>query len=322
MLYTNYHGDKVSFDYLTKSGRYSLFEIINHIRNLEKKISTIYVPSFICEEVVAALKSFNYNIKYYKLDYNLSPNIEFLRNSLLQNSILIIVNYFGIKANWNAIDLLKDEFDLITIEDNCHSLMKPDNLGSFGDYSFNSLRKILPVLSGSQIINNKSELYEFDETSSKMRFPSLSEVKYFLRSYKSTISKRKEIARAKNNIDPIMNVQPIDFISYRVLSNNFFDIDNITLTRRNNYSYWESYLNKKDFVFFEVESSSIYCPYVFPCIAKSKSIMEKWIDWGIKNKISIINWPKIPFNQHDHYGRDNLNYVLLFPVNHQFNLSI
>ena len=81
-------------------------------------------------------------------------------------------------------------------------------------------------------------------------------------------------------------------------------------------------MDQKDFLYFDVEINNIYCPYVYPCIAKSKNILNKWIRWGENNNINIIPWPKLPVNKHNHFGNDKLNNVLLFPVNHQFNLSI
>ena len=55
-------------------------------------------------------------------------------------------------SNWSSINEIKNEYELITIEDNCHSLNEENGVGSYGDYSFNSLRKIIPLLSGSELV--------------------------------------------------------------------------------------------------------------------------------------------------------------------------
>ena len=272
--------------------------------------------------MINSIKSFKFQIHYYKLDYNLSPNIEHLRELLAKNSILLVVNYFGVEANWSSINNLKKEFQLITIEDNCHSLMTSSGVGSFGDYSFNSLRKILPLLSGSQLQYNKKIFLEKNTILKNIRYPDFNELKYFLRLYKLKSFKKIKKQKQEKISEIIYKTKEIDILSHRILINNNFNIDKIISMRTNNYKYWESFLETDNFNFFNIKTKDIYCPYVFPCIAKSKKIMTLWIDWGIANNISIINWPKTPFENHDHFGNNDLNNVLLFPVNHQFNLSI
>jgi len=280
------------------------------------------LPSFICEEVINSLKIFNLNIIYYKLDYNLSPNIDYLKKILNKESLLLIVNYFGVPSNWKNIGLLKKEFNITLIEDNCHSLMQENGVGSFGDYSFNSLRKILPLLSGSQLRMSQTKYLNKNIMLNSKRYPNLDELKYFLRSYKPRGNKKRTVNNCKPNDEIICRSKQIDLLSNNILIKNKFDIDYITSTRLDNFRFWNNFLKNNDFEFFDIDINKLFCPYVFPCIAKSKGIIKKWIQWGDNNNISIIQWPKFPFKNHDHFGNKNLNQVLLFPVNHQFNLSI
>jgi len=280
------------------------------------------LPSFICEEVINSLKIFNLNIIYYKLDYNLSPNIDYLKKILNKKSLLLIVNYFGVPSNWKNIGLLKKEFNITLIEDNCHSLMQENGVGSFGDYSFNSLRKILPLLSGSQLQMSQTKYLNKNIMLNSKRYPDFDELKYFLRSYKPRGDKKRTVNNYKPNDEVIRRSKQIDLLSNNILIKNKFDIDYITSTRLDNFRFWNNFLKNNDFEFFDIDINKLFCPYVFPCIAKSKGIIKKWIQWGDNNNISIIQWPKFPFKTHDHFGNKNLNQVLLFPVNHQFNLSI
>ena len=280
------------------------------------------MPSFICEEVINSLKIFNLNIIYYKLDYNLSPNIDYLKKILNKKSLLLIVNYFGVPSNWKNIGLLKKEFNITLIEDNCHSLMQENGVGSFGDYSFNSLRKILPLLSGSQLQMSQTKYLNKNIMLNSKRYPDFDELKYFLRSYKPRGDKKRTVNNYRPNDEVIRRSKQIDLLSNNILIKNKFDIDYITSTRLDNFRFWNNFLKNNDFEFFDIDINKLFCPYVFPCIAKSKGIIKKWIQWGDNNNISIIQWPKFPFKTHDHFGNKNLNQVLLFPVNHQFNLSI
>ena len=305
---------------MTKSGRYSLYKIISIIKKNNNNINNIYLPSFICKEVISSLISFNLDISFYKLNNDLSPDINFLKKNLKRNSILFIVNYFGVLADWSSINDIKNEYELTTIEDNCHSLNEKNGVGSYGDYSFNSLRKIIPLLSGSELnINIASIIPETNNL--KLRIPDIDEIKYLLRFYRNKKSTKISINGSENN-EIVSSEKGIDYISKRILDNHEFDIDHICLTRRHNFISWNRFLPNSELRSFHIDINKVYCPYVYPCIAESDEIKKKWIEWGMKNNIRIINWPKIPFESHDHFENSYLNMVLLFPVNHQFNLPI
>ena len=305
---------------MTKSGRYSLYKIISIIKKNNLSIKNIYLPSFICKEVISSLTSFNLDISFYKLNDDLSPDINFLKKKLKRKSILFIVNYFGVMSNWNSINEIKNEYELITIEDNCHSLNEENGVGSYGDYSFNSLRKIIPLLSGSELNINKASIVP-ETNNLKLRMPDIDEIKYLLRSYRNKKSIKTVIDASEDN-EMISNEKGIDYISKKILNNNKFDINQICLTRRHNFISWNRFLPNNELRSFHIDIDKVFCPYVYPCIAESNNIKRKWLKWGTENNIRIINWPKIPFESHDHFGNSQLNMVLLFPVNHQFNLPI
>ena len=305
---------------MTKSGRYSLYKIVSIIKKNTTSIKNIYLPSFICKEVISSLSSFDLNILFYKLNDDLSPDIDFLKNNLKRKSILLIVNYFGVLSSWSTINEIKNEYELITIEDNCHSLNEKNGVGSYGDYSFNSLRKIIPLLSGSEININTTDIIP-EANNLKLRIPDIDEIKYLLRSYRNKKSIKTVIDASEDN-EMISNEKGIDYISKKILNNNKFDINQICLTRRHNFISWNRFLPNNELRSFHIDIDKVFCPYVYPCIAESNNIKRKWLKWGTENNIRIINWPKIPFESHDHFGNSQLNMVLLFPVNHQFNLPI
>ena len=290
------------------------------IKKNNLSIKNIYLPSFICKEVISSLTSFNLDISFYKLNDDLSPDINYLKENLKRKSILLIVNYFGVMSNWSSINGIKNEHELITIEDNCHSLNEENGVGSYGDYSFNSLRKIIPLLSGSELNINKASIVP-ETNNLKLRMPDIDEIKYLLRSYRNKKSTKTLINGSDDN-EIISNENGIDYFSKRILDNNKFDINQICLTRRQNFISWSKFLPNSELRSFHIDINNVFCPYVYPCIAESNEIKKKWLEWGIRNNIRIINWPKIPFESHDHFENSHLNMVLLFPVNHQFNLSI
>ena len=89
----------------------------------QKNIKNIFIPKFICKEVVEVVKKCNINIDYYDvdLDLNIDSNNNFKKNMSV-NSVILIVNYFGFSTNWNLIQHLKETYGCLVVEDNCHIL--------------------------------------------------------------------------------------------------------------------------------------------------------------------------------------------------------
>ena len=87
-----------------------------------KNIKKIYIPNFICREVLEGISAFKLDIIFYNVNRDLYPDFSALRNHMCNNSLFLVVNYFGIRSNWDEINKLKFEYNLTVIEDNSHSL--------------------------------------------------------------------------------------------------------------------------------------------------------------------------------------------------------
>ena len=219
--------------------------------------------------------------------------------------------------------MLKKEYNLTFIEDNCHSLTNHNNykLGINGDLSFNSLRKIIPVLSGSEVINCNLEYsvnYKY-----KKRFPTMNEIAYLFRRYLSFLNilkKQKTINRKDSKIN---RNEYADFFSYNILTTNQFSLESIRKKRLNNFRFWQSYLKNKNVYFFDYDNIMLeeFLPYAFPCYVNDSDCARKWIQWGREHNISIIKWPKYPLDINLKLINPCFRHVLLFPVNHQFEIS-
>ena len=64
-----------------------------------------------------------------------------------------------------------------------------------------------------------------------------------------------------------------------------------------------------------------FLPYAFPCYVNDSDCARKWIQWGREHNISIIKWPKYPLDINLKLINPCFRHVLLFPVNHQFEIS-
>ncbi len=308
-------------DYIFKSGRYSLFCILKTILR-SKNIKKIYVPNFICDEVIQGIGSFNLEIIYYDIREDFSLDTISLKKTLCSKSLLVVVNYFGIRSNWEEINEMKNELDITVIEDNCHSLTNYKNykLGINGDLSFNSIRKIIPVLSGSELlVMNKKYLVDYTY---QKRLPTLNETIYYFRRYLYFLNAFKNNIRVENKYHKINKISHADILSYRAIKMNKYPMRHIQQRRLANFRFWHSYLSDKKLSFFEFNEKvqDEFLPYAFPCYANNRDTANKWIKWGSQNNISIIKWPKFPSGINQKTMKSCFKNVLLFPVNHQFEI--
>jgi hypothetical protein len=305
---------------LYKSGRYALFFGLKKITETNSSLKDIYIPTYVCPQVLMPIDKLNLNINFYQIDQNLSVDKKYLEKSVNSNSIIIVINYFGFPAEWEFFEELKLKTKCTLISDNCHSLLtmyNGKNLSQYGDLSFNSFRKILPVPSGSQLFYNNKK-YAMKNIVN-VRMPSLGESLSIFRSFKPGFIKSRlgnsNILGAhrsdydKYSFDPDAT-SSIDSLSDKLFFNFLINYQKIRDKRQENYKSWLDYLPESDFIFLnELTAINDTIPYVFPCIARSKEIMHNWLEWGRKNNISIINWA----NKNDHLN-NHLKLMLLFPV--------
>ena len=301
-----------STDYLFNSGRSSLFTLLNHEH---KSIKRVLLPELICDDVTDIITRLNIPIVYYPIDDRLDPNIDFISDNIINDhSILIVPNYFGSASNWDDILKLKNHYSITIVEDNAHSLFGRYNnqeFGTIGDISFNSLRKILPTLGGSVLKFNNEQPQNIKISK---RLPNIDEIKISLSSLKP---------RYFRNYNPIVNtignsLSSIDFID--IFSNYIYNKtckEMISNIRRENYKFWHNYLKNIDIEPIKLRDPT--CPYVYPCYVKNSIEIDRFVQWGKMNNISIINWPKLPNDVNLHQSK--LSKIICFPVNHLYKLN-
>ena len=268
-------------------------------------------------------KELRINVEFYQLSDGLRIDAEEIRDKTsIGETILFVINYFGFPADWELVNTLKKELGLFIIEDNAHSPFskyRDTNLGSLGDMSFNSLRKFLPLLSGSELCIKNTDENEF--YGERTRRPSTEEIIYSLRHLKpSLIKKSKKNISTDEDFD--LKCSSIDYLSNLLVNKDYFNKAVITEKRIKNYKFWKDYLKNQDLEYFDdlVLNKNI-CPYVFPCIAQDEKHIKTIIEWGFANGINIINWPKLPNLTGFTLSSRKLKNVVFYPVNHQYDIE-
>ena len=144
---------------LFSSGRSALFSILKSISNVKhQQFSKVLLPDYLCDSVLNAVKKTNYKIEFYKIESDLSIDFPDLKTKLSDNTIILLINYFG------CIDIARQINDVRSISKYCCIIA--DNVQAFysmheakiADYSFTSFRKVFPVPDGALVKTLNREL--------------------------------------------------------------------------------------------------------------------------------------------------------------------
>lgn len=153
--------------HFTSSGRKafsSLLKLINFERNQE-----LLIPAYVGftdregSGVLDPIEENSVTYNFYPVKKNFSIDLKILEDLISLNSTraVLIIHYFGmLHCDILKIKRLCEIHNTLLIEDCCHTIYSKyddSNLGDFGDFSFYSLHKVLPVQTGGFFkINNKS----------------------------------------------------------------------------------------------------------------------------------------------------------------------
>jgi len=153
--------------YFTNSARVAFSYLLKIIQF--KKEDLLLIPSYIGHTdkegsgVLDPINNNNINYKFYPLLEDLMIDVPSIEKLMQSNNIkaLLITHFFGFSyCDLNKIKALCKEYSVLLIEDCAHTLYSKVNqvlLGEFGDFSFYSLHKVLPIESGGLLrINNEN----------------------------------------------------------------------------------------------------------------------------------------------------------------------
>ena len=235
------------------------------------KISKLYLPLYICQEVVNVIKHYQIPYQFYHLDNNfrISDDIK-----LKDDDYLLVVNYFGLMGEY--IVLLNQEYSSRLIIDNTQAFYdKPSGDAIF----FNSGRKFFGIPDGAYLnipIDNKTiskNEVKIDYLVNK--FYGFQEIAY--KQYKNTESTIKHNPRMVSNF------------SKRLLKK--IDYSCIAKNRRKNFMYLADRLKDKNV--FEIDCITDGCvPMCYPFLPDKKIDKSVFIKENIfiPTFWSNINW--------------------------------
>ena len=131
---------------LLLSGRTAIHYILKDIQK-NKKINTVYFPSYCCQSMIQPFIDLGVNIIFYHVFFEKGINFDI--NLDEECDVFFAMNYFGFSKGRmdRYIDVFKQR-NVIVIEDSTHSLLSDSIHNDQSDYVVVSLRKWCPGLSG------------------------------------------------------------------------------------------------------------------------------------------------------------------------------
>ncbi len=129
----------------------------------------LLVPAYVFHAVLDPALALGLTCRFYRVTTAIEPDLDDLTAKIgARTRALLLVHYFGFPGPSRALRQLCDERGLLLIEDCAHALFGSGGdgpLGSVGDLSVFSLKKILPVPGGGILVINNPNLTFTDHLS-------------------------------------------------------------------------------------------------------------------------------------------------------------
>lgn len=268
--------DKVDF---FRSGRDSLAFIANRHKNSHKKV---LFPALCCESMVTPFIRNDYKIEYYKLNENLSANVEDIVSKMQEDTVFVYMNYFGIKSlDKEFIKLLKKKFNkIIIVEDKTHDiLVNEEKLEEkiIEDYIVCSLRKWLALPDGGFLYSkenlNHDTFIEQDTFFSDLRIDAMKNKSTYIKNgeIKTKEYFREKLGQANEYLDKDTKIVGISDKSLDIIKKiNFKEIRD---TRKHNVEFILNFLKDVKGITSLYKSSDLGNLY-YPILVKNRGEIQ------------------------------------------------
>jgi dTDP-4-amino-4,6-dideoxygalactose transaminase len=113
-----------------------------------KEEGAIWLPAYICQELAGSVPS--RRLRYYPLDAELSPQVDFLQEEVRSGDLLLAVDFFGCPPKQSFLDYVAAHSDILFIEDCAQAL--DTGRPPWGDWRLFSPRKLVGVPDGGLLV--------------------------------------------------------------------------------------------------------------------------------------------------------------------------
>lgn len=137
--------------YTYSSGRAALYQILSYLKQ-DKGITRVLLPDYLCSSVLVPVKALGLKFFFYQIDESLELEQDNLLKLYGDNTVILLINYFGLKNLEKQIKVIRNiDKNAIIVEDDVqayYEFLKP--LGDV-DFKFTSLRKTFAIPDGGLV---------------------------------------------------------------------------------------------------------------------------------------------------------------------------
>ncbi len=314
-------------EYLFGFTRGALYSVVEQLK--EKGNTKFLIPNYLCESVLATFLQHHLEIQYYKINHDLSVNMEDFSCKYNKESsqVIFITNYFNVD---NEL-LLHSQFDLanvISIVDVTHNIFSTKM--SKSDIYVASLRKWIGIPSGTYVKLNNTAIVNLR---TEMTESSIINEIIYKRAYAANLktiflsNNREELKAnfleifnaAEKQLDENGTIHtPIDRLSSQLLQCT--DWNKVFEQRKKNFLYLEENLRDVKEIITGQELLKDQVPFGFPVFTSKRDELRKYL---IENQIYCpIHWP-IPEIMK---GKDNIietigSTILTLPCDQRYDIE-
>lgn len=274
-----------------RSGRDALKAIANRYKGLFKRIM---LPALCCESMVSPFQMHGYSVLYYKLNSNLTANINDILSKLENSDVLMYMNYFGIQSMTDEeLKITRDLFpNLLFIEDKTHDILSNQCNEFVPDFSICSIRKWLGIPDGGILYSKKDREIFFKKQNTlfyNKRIEAFKNKSLYLKYGDIEIKElfRNQLSEANECLENDDAVVGISNYSYELLKS--MDFGKIKAARLKNINILSSKIINtkkiKQLDSFSIDKVSLY----YPVIVNDRNLMQNVL---AKNGVYCpVIWP-------------------------------
>ena len=137
--------------YAYSSGRAALYQILKYLKQ-EKGVTHVLLPDYLCSSVLVPTKDLSLEYTFYPIDEQLDLIETEFKNRYKKDSVVLLINYFGLKDLSNQIKTIRGiDRNAIIIEDDVQAYYEFKKPLDGVDFKFTSLRKTFAVPDGGLV---------------------------------------------------------------------------------------------------------------------------------------------------------------------------
>ena len=284
---------------LFRSGRDALKTIAQSYKGICRRI---VLPALCCESMIIPFLTNNYEAVYFKLNNDLTANVEDIFSILRPADIFLFMNYFGVRSlTDDNLLLIKNRFPkIVVIEDKTHDILSPPKNKFVADYTISSIRKWLAAPDGGLLFSNAAEknfVKSKDTYFSELRLKALKNKSAYLKTKNQRLKQlfRNQLFEADEYLNNDKSIIGMSLLSrnlletinfnkiaearrknIRMLCQELKNITDIRLLDFFNYNktllYFPILITERDSLQKRLAQAGIYCPVIWPLPGQAAGI--------------------------------------------------